>query len=200
MKHEEAIRPDWKEAALFLTSSLCLGSTWFSILQLKMDMKLHPQEDLSQTTLNLACLVWYVLGLGYCFPVTILFGVLWFSYFFGCPKHQLINSSSEDDVDHEYKLEAKFPVWFTSLACVLCWISVPLLWRLLNDDWEKVLKQPQFHLLLVEVHIARCSLGFTTSLVLAISFTLYTLQEICKIDTAKISPISDVESLHQPKS
>ncbi|XVF39792.1 hypothetical protein PTKIN_Ptkin01aG0060700 [Pterospermum kingtungense] len=196
MKHEEVLRPDWKEPALFLTSSLCLGTMWFSILQLKMEMKLHPQEDQSQTTLKLASVVWYVLGLGYCFPVTILFGVVWFSYFFGCPKHQLINISTS-----ECK-ETKFPVWFTGLACILCWISVPLLWRLLNDDWERVLRQPQLHLLLVEVHIARFSLGFTTSLVLAISFTLCTLQEICKkyLETAKIFPISDVESVHQLKS
>ena len=196
MKHEEVQRYDWKEPALYLTSSLCFGTMWFSVLQLKMEMK-YPKENQSQTTLILASIVFYVLGFGYCLPVTIVFSVAWFSYFVGCPciaKNQL--NSSEDAAD-ECK-ETEFPVWFTVSACILCWILVPLLWRLLNNDWGKVLKQTQLHLCLVEVDITLYSLGFTTSLVLAISFALCTLQEMCKksIETAKISPISDVESVH----
>ncbi|XVE55738.1 hypothetical protein DITRI_Ditri03aG0182200 [Diplodiscus trichospermus] len=199
MKHEEALRPDWKEPALFLTSSLCFGTIWFSLLQLKMDMK-HPNEDQSQTTLMFARTVCYVLGFGYCLPVTIVFGVAWFSYFFGCPciaKDQ--SNSREVDAADECK-ETKLPVWFTVSACILCWIMVPLLWRLLNDDWGKVLKQPELHLFLVEVHIALHSSGFTTSLVLAISFALCALRKIRKkhLVTAGISPFSDVESV-QPK-
>ncbi|XWS24097.1 hypothetical protein CRYUN_Cryun28dG0071700 [Craigia yunnanensis] len=143
-----------------------------------MEMK-HPKEEQSQTRSMLGSIVCYVLGFGYCLPVNIVFRVAWFSYFFGCPciaKDQL--NSSEDAAD-ECK-ETRFRVWFTASACNLCWILVPLLWRLLNYDWGKVLKQPELHLFLVEVHITLYSLGFTTALVLAISFALCTLQEICK--------------------
>ncbi|KAK6277626.1 hypothetical protein POUND7_017949 [Theobroma cacao] len=162
-----------------------------------MDAK-HPKENQSKILMLLASNLMVGIVIGLFLPLIIATGLVSLSFFFNYPMPPESELNSSDNAECK---ETRFPTWFTASACILCWILVPIPWKLLNDYCGKLLKHPEENAFLAFVQLALYTLGFTYSLVLVFYFGSCTVfdahkNEIRKksLDTTKISPISISEN------
>ncbi|WRX30550.1 hypothetical protein QQP08_023037, partial [Theobroma cacao] len=142
-------------ALLFHVFSVVSGRIWLTILQLEMDAK-HPKENQSKILMLLASNLMVGIVIGLFLPLIIATGLVSLSFFFNYPMPPESELNSSDNAECK---ETRFPTWFTASACILCWILVPIPWKLLNDYCGKLLKHPEENAFLAFVQLALFCFG-----------------------------------------
>ncbi|WRX22949.1 hypothetical protein QQP08_015436 [Theobroma cacao] len=120
MKHDEEENPPWIYVAAYIIAAYkFFGLMWFSLSLFKMELK-RPEENLSQTPLVLAIILYYGFAFGFLMPSIIVYGA----------------------------------------ASILCYILVPISWRLLKNFIGNLVKHPDANGALATVLVLPFLFGF----------------------------------------